>query len=172
MQEISVKELHKIIKNNDLKNYIIVDVRSKPEHKSVRIAEAINIPLEEIQKHVQELNKYETVFLHCQSGKRSQEACKILSNLKHAKVVNIQGGILQWQSQGFEVNKTKGFHLPIIQQVHLIAGILTLTGAILSKTLNPNWIYLPMIIGAGLTFAGATGWCGMAKILQKMPWNK
>ena len=27
-------------------------------------------------------------------------------------------------------------------------------------------------LGAGLVFAGSTGWCGMAKLLALMPWNR
>lgn len=27
-------------------------------------------------------------------------------------------------------------------------------------------------VGAGLVFAGSTGYCGMAKVLAKMPWNR
>ncbi len=31
---------------------------------------------------------------------------------------------------------------------------------------------VPAFVGAGLTFAGITGWCGMAKLLALMPWNR
>ncbi|MDG6745875.1 DUF2892 domain-containing protein [Staphylococcus aureus] len=27
-------------------------------------------------------------------------------------------------------------------------------------------------VGAGLMFAGVTGWCGMANLLRVMPWNR
>jgi hypothetical protein len=27
-------------------------------------------------------------------------------------------------------------------------------------------------VGAGLTFAGISGFCGMARLLSAMPWNK
>ncbi|MCV4796509.1 DUF2892 domain-containing protein, partial [Escherichia coli] len=27
-------------------------------------------------------------------------------------------------------------------------------------------------VGAGLTFAGVTGFCGMARLLATMPWNR
>jgi chromate transport protein ChrA len=29
-----------------------------------------------------------------------------------------------------------------------------------------------LIVGAGLLFAGISGFCGMAKVLVNMPWNK
>ena len=41
---------------------------------------------------------------------------------------------------------------------------------------DPTWIVpLPVmlpLLGAGLTLAGSTGWCGLAILLSKMPWNK
>jgi len=37
---------------------------------------------------------------------------------------------------------------------------------------NPNRVFLCAFFGAGLTFAGSTGWCGLAILLSKMPWNR
>jgi len=36
----------------------------------------------------------------------------------------------------------------------------------------PGWIALTWFVGAGLTFAGVSGFCGMARLLAVMPWNK
>jgi len=47
-----------------------------------------------------------------------------------------------------------------------------LTGVILSLTVNQNWVFLSAFFGAGLVFAGSTGWCGLAILLSKMPWNR
>ena len=44
--------------------------------------------------------------------------------------------------------------------------------AILALTVNPNRVFLCAFFGAGLTFAGSTGWCGLAILLSKMPWNR
>ena len=35
-----------------------------------------------------------------------------------------------------------------------------------------NCARLSAFAGAGLTFAGVSGWCGMAKRLAAMPWNR
>ena len=53
-----------------------------------------------------------------------------------------------------------------------IAGSLILLGLILSNTVAPAWILLTWFVGSGLTFAGITGFCGMARLLAVMPWNK
>jgi hypothetical protein len=43
---------------------------------------------------------------------------------------------------------------------------------ILSQTVAPGWIWLSGFVGAGLTFAGISGFCGMARLLAAMPWNQ
>ena len=48
----------------------------------------------------------------------------------------------------------------------------SLTGAILALTVHPNWVFLCAFFGAGLTMAGSTGWCGLAILMSKMPWNR
>jgi hypothetical protein len=47
-----------------------------------------------------------------------------------------------------------------------------LTGVVLGLFVSPGFFGLSAFVGAGLTFAGATGWCGMAKLLAVMPWNR
>jgi hypothetical protein len=37
---------------------------------------------------------------------------------------------------------------------------------------HPNWVFLCAFFGAGLTMAGSTGWCGLAILMSKMPWNR
>ena len=68
--------------------------------------------------------------------------------------------------------RTAATRLPLMRQVQLIAGLLILTGTLLSLFVHPGWIGLAIFVGAGLTVAGSTGFCGMAVILEKMPWNR
>ena len=43
---------------------------------------------------------------------------------------------------------------------------------LLSLWVAPAFIALSGFVGAGLMFAGISGWCGMAKLLALMPWNR
>ena len=79
---------------------------------------------------------------------------------------------LVWQQAGFDVRKLKGAPLPLMRQVQIAAGSLVLLGVILSQTVAPGWIWLSGFVGAGLTFAGISGFCGMARLLAAMPWNQ
>jgi hypothetical protein len=64
------------------------------------------------------------------------------------------------------------FHLPLMRQVQLVAGLLVLIGTGLAYFVNPGFLGLTGFVGAGLTLAGSTGFCGMAELLAKMPWNR
>lgn len=51
-----------------------------------------------------------------------------------------------------------------MRQVQVAAGLLVLLGILLSWLSSP-FIGISIFVGAGLVFAGVSGWCGMAKIL-------
>jgi hypothetical protein len=56
--------------------------------------------------------------------------------------------------------------------VRLAAGLVAVTGVTLAATVSAGWIYLAGLVGLGLTMAGLTGFCPMAKLLAALPWNK
>jgi hypothetical protein len=57
-------------------------------------------------------------------------------------------------------------------QVRIAAGSMVLLGAILGWLVQPAFIGLSAVVGAGLVFAGITDTCGMGMILARMPWNQ
>ena len=65
-----------------------------------------------------------------------------------------------------------GQPIEIMRQVQITAGSLVLLGVILGTWVAPAFYGLSAFVGAGLMFAGISGWCGMAKILAVMPWNR
>jgi hypothetical protein len=38
--------------------------------------------------------------------------------------------------------------------------------------ISPWFFTIPALVGAGLITAGLTGFCGMARILMRAPWNR
>lgn len=172
MREISVQELREVLAKKEKENALVIDVRTPAEHRAVSISQVVNMPLDEIEKHAEELRKYDAIYIHCQSGNRSQQACRRLETLGLANLTNVQGGIGEWERAGFEVCRGKGCRMPIMQQVLLSAGSLILAGFVLAFLAHPYFLALPLIVGAGLTFAGATGRCFLMMALLKMPWNR
>ena len=57
--------------------------------------------------------------------------------------------------------------LPVDRQLQLIAGAMVLTGVGLGLRGRPWFLALAAFFGAGLTFAGVTGTCGLALLLMK-----
>ena len=58
------------------------------------------------------------------------------------------------------------------RQVQIGAGSLVLAGALLAWLVDPAFHALSAFVGAGLVFAGVSGFCGMAKLLALLPWNR
>jgi rhodanese-related sulfurtransferase len=150
----------------------LIDVREPVEHAEERIAGARLIPLGQIGKRSGEIVGGSPVVVMCRSGKRGAEACEKLRDMGHSDVRNLEGGILAWKEAGLPVTTSGRKVLPLMQQVQLTIGMGVLTGAILALTVNPNWVFLCAFFGAGLTMAGSTGWCGLAILMSKMPWNR
>jgi hypothetical protein len=59
-----------------------------------------------------------------------------------------------------------------MRQVQIGAGSVVVVGVLLGYFVAQPWMLIALAMGAGLVFAGITGWCGMAKVLALMPWNK
>jgi rhodanese-related sulfurtransferase len=80
--------------------------------------------------------------------------------------------MIGWQAAQLPIERRKGAPLPLMRQVQIVAGGLVLLGVILSQLATPVWIWLSGFVGAGLMFAGISGFCGMARLLAAMPWNR
>ncbi|MGJ8643580.1 MAG: rhodanese-like domain-containing protein [Luteolibacter sp.] len=150
----------------------LVDVREAVEHAESHIVGAKHIPLSHLHNRANEIDRDSTVVVMCRSGKRGEEARKKLQAMGMSNVRNLEGGILAWQEAGLPVGESGSKVLPLIQQVQLTIGLGVLTGAVLALTVNPLWVLLCAFFGAGLTMAGSTGWCGLAMMMSKMPWNR
>ncbi|EOC0264368.1 rhodanese family protein [Cronobacter dublinensis] len=119
------------------------------------------------------LRETDTVIFHCQSGMRTEKAKDpLIAAVRPANALIMQGGINAWKAAGYPVITDRRQPLPLMRQVHIVAGTLALSGTLAGATLATGFYIIPGVIGAGLLVAGVTGWCGMAKLLAAMPWNK
>lgn len=152
------------------KRISVIDVREPMEYASGHIAGSLNVPLGRLGQS--DLPQGPLVLV-CQSGTRSAQGLNRLLDRGHPDpVMELAGGLPNWQQAGYPVRKCKNAPLPLMRQVQIAAGSLVLLGLILSKTVAPGWIALSWFVGAGLTFAGVSGFCGMARLLALMPWNR
>jgi rhodanese-related sulfurtransferase len=85
----------------------LVDVRTADEYAEGHIAYAQNLDVNSADfsaKALAALDKLKPVYVYCRSGHRSMNAAKTLAK-EGFRVVNLQGGIMEWQSKGKVINR-------------------------------------------------------------------
>ena len=151
---------------------VLIDIRETDEQAREHILGARLAPLSAIDTHDFDRDHGKAAVFHCKSGMRTQtNAAKLLSK-GFAEAYYLQGGIEAWKAAGFPLHANRKAPLEIMRQVQITAGSLVLIGIVLGWLVSPVFFALSAFVGAGLTFAGATGWCGMALLLKAMPWNR
>ncbi|MFN4027464.1 MAG: MBL fold metallo-hydrolase [Flavobacterium sp.] len=85
----------------------VFDVRKKSEFDSEHLVNAINIPLNEINRHLSVFPKDQHFVLHCAGGYRSMIAASILKQRGYDNFVDVIGGF----------NEIKLTHLPVTDYV-------------------------------------------------------
>lgn len=90
VDSVSAKDFGERLKHRSLK---VVDVRKKSENDSIHLDGAMNMPLDYILDHIDELQKDETYFVHCKSGYRSMVAISLLKRAGLNNLKDVMGGI-------------------------------------------------------------------------------
>lgn len=149
---------------------LLVDIRGADEHARERIPGAVNVPLDKIDTLSREGRP---LIFHCRSGMRTSAGAAALEDAADgAPCYILEGGLQAWRAAEQPVTLDRGRPLEIMRQVQLVAGGLILAGVALGAFVAPGFYALSAFVGAGLMTAGATGWCGMARLLAVMPWNR
>lgn len=169
----------KTIDATTLKNWldkgdaVVVDVREPAENSAESISGATLLPLAGITKTALPEAHGKKLVIHCRSGKRSTSACeKLIAEDPELEIYNLEGGISAWAEAGHAVKTSGKFFLPLDRQVQLTIGLGVLIGSLLAYFVNPLFFLITGFFGAGLTFAGLSGTCGLAMVIAKMPWNQ
>lgn len=148
----------------------LIDIRDADEHAREHIAQALSRPLAGIGAQPLPTG---TLIFHCRTGMRTgANAAALEAAARGAECYLLEGGIDGWRTCGLATVADRRQPLEIMRQVQLVAGALILLGVLLGWLVHPAFYGLAGFVGAGLMFAGATGWCGMARLLRVMPWNR
>jgi len=75
---------------------VILDVREPWEYQTAKIEGAILMPLGQLEKRKDELNKEAEIICQCHKGVRSFKAMKYLQSCGFKNVKNMAGGIEAW----------------------------------------------------------------------------
>ena len=151
---------------------LLVDIRSANEHAREHIAEARHVSMEQLSQSIIENGNIGPVIFYCRSGYRTRLDARRLSACVACDTYMLEGGLNAWKRAGLPVVKDQRQPLELQRQVQIAAGSLVLAGTVLGATVSPWFYLLPGFIGAGLVFAGISGFCGLARVLIKAPWNR
>lgn len=76
VKQFHAEELPELCDRNDI---IMLDVRTRREYDAGHFSRSTNIPLDELRKNIDYLNKSVPIYVNCRSGTRSYIACRILT---------------------------------------------------------------------------------------------
>ncbi|MDE3104823.1 MAG: rhodanese-like domain-containing protein [Acidobacteriota bacterium] len=151
----------------------LLDVRSQREYQRGHATPATLLPLDQLDAASVDQHRSSdgNLYVICQAGTRSAEACRRLQTAGVPRVVNVAGGTTAWQRAGLPVAPQRRV-IAMERQVRIGAGMLVVLGCALSWLVKPALLVLAALVGCGLIFAGVTDICGLAMLLARMPWNR
>lgn len=151
---------------------VLIDIREPDEYAREHILGARLVPLSAFDAHDFDRERDRTAVFQCKSGGRTAaNAARILAKQFRDAYV-LTGGLDAWKAAGLPTHLDRRVPIDLQRQVQIGAGLLVLAGIVLSHTLSPWFIGLSVFVGAGLMTAGITGFCGLARVLRLMPWNR
>jgi adenylyltransferase/sulfurtransferase len=94
MDEITPQQLKARLDRGD--RPVLLDVRQDWETRLCRLADAIHIPIEEIEFRTEELNPDDEIVVYCHQGVRSAAVASFLRERGFARAANLAGGLDHW----------------------------------------------------------------------------
>lgn len=150
----------------------LVDIREADEVARERIPGSVPAPLSMFETVRLEPRPGREVIFMCRTGNRTGANCVRLADRIPGKAFVLNGGLEAWKAEGLPTQTDARAPLELMRQVQMTAGGLILIGAALGLWIHPAFWGLAAFVGAGLFMAGATGFCGMARLLVVLPWNR
>ncbi|GAA4080631.1 rhodanese-like domain-containing protein [Streptomyces shaanxiensis] len=152
----------------------VIDVRTPGEYAAGHLPEALNIPLDQLDRALPALRRLSgELLVVCASGARSENACRVLAG-HGIRAMTLTGGTQGWAGLGHELHRpASGTRAAwaMERQVRFTAGTIVLAGLALGL-LHPAWQLLSAGVAGGLVFSALTNTCGMAALLSKLPHNR
>ena len=89
-------------------NAVILDIRDNKDFKAGHIVDAINIPFSNLDKRVEELEKYkqQPIIIVCKMGQHAGAVGSKLKALEFVEVRRLGGGMAEWSAANLPVIKS------------------------------------------------------------------
>ncbi len=103
---ISVLEPNVYEQKLNEKEVQLIDVRTPQEYAEGHIANAknINVKSSDFETQIETLDKEKPVMVYCLGGVRSANAANVLKQKGFKNIIDLQGGISNWQNAGKPVS--------------------------------------------------------------------
>ena len=153
---------------------ILVDIREADERAREKLTGAHHMPLSKLDEADFAVHEGKPVIFHCKSGARTMgNASRLAQKVGGAcEAFIIEGGLDAWKKAGLPIVTDRRQPIELQRQVQIGAGSLAFLGTMLGLFVTSWFFAVPAFVGAGLMMAGVTGFCGMARLLMRAPWNK
>ena len=100
---LTVDEASSLIESKP--DLVILDVRTPSEYEDEHIKDAINIPVDELEERLGELDPGDELLVYCRTGNRSTRAVRLLEENGFTKVLHMDGGVVAWGEAGYSLVK-------------------------------------------------------------------
>lgn len=151
---------------------VLVDLREPDEYAREHIPGARLVPLSAFDTHDFSRDHDKAIVFHCRSGNRTTLNAERILGRNFRESYALAGGIDGWKAAGLPTRINRSAPIDLQRQVQIGAGMMVLAGVVLGLTVSPWFLTLSAFVGGGLTLAGITGFCGLARVLRLMPWNR
>ena len=151
---------------------VLVDIREADEFARRHVKGALSRPLSAFEHAHLKVQPDADVIFTCRTGMRTAANCQRLAAVVDGPAYVLDGGVDAWSAARLPIVEDRKAPLEIMRQVQIAAGSLVLAGVALGALVHPAFYGLSGAVGAGLMFAGVTGFCGMARLLGLAPWNQ
>ena len=154
----------------------VLDVRTPAEFAECHVSGAKLAPLDALdpRKAADALKPADgtPIYLLCKSGGRATKAAEqfIAAGIRNVCVVT--GGTDACAAAGVPVERGAKSVIPLDGQVRIAIGTFILLFCLLARYVHYGFAYLIPLMAVALIVSGLTGFCGMAILLGKAPWNQ
>ena len=101
-KNVTPRDLNTMLKDKD---FVLINVHI-PFAGNIASTD-LSIPYDAIEQNLSQLpsDKNAKIVLYCRSGRMSQIAAEKLVSLGYTNVWNLNGGMIDWEKEGFELEK-------------------------------------------------------------------
>ena len=154
----------------------VLDVRTPAEFAECHVTGAKLAPLDALdpRKAADALKPADgtPIYILCKSGGRATKAAEQFIAAGIANVCVVTGGTDACAAAGVPVERGGKAVIPLDGQVRIAIGVMIVLFWLLARFVHPGFAYLLPLMAVALILSGLTGFCGMAILLGKAPWNQ